>query len=81
MSLVESWLEKVLEKHGSPVVVLKPVQTGSNEYAYNPELSTIAFVENLGVHEEIVKAGQFTTEDLRGYFRAFTPREQHDRIE
>jgi len=40
----------------------------------------IDFVEK-AVHEEIVKAGQSTAEDIRGYFRAFTPIGQHDRIE
>ena len=41
----------------------------------------IDFVENLAVHEEIAKAGQFTTEGIRGHFQAFTPIEQNPRIE
>jgi len=41
----------------------------------------IDIVENLAVHEEIVKAGQFTTEDIRGYFQALTTIEQNHRIE
>ena len=31
--------------------------------------------------EQVVKAGQFTTEDMRGYFQAFAPIGQHDRLE
>ena len=38
-------------------------------------------MENLTIDEEIAKAGQFTTEDIRAFFRAFTPIEQHDRLE
>jgi hypothetical protein len=73
--------EKILERHGSQVVILTPTQTDSDEYAYDPELSTTVFVENLTIDEKIVKAGAFTTEDIWGYFRAFTPVEQHHRIE
>ena len=53
--------EKILDKHGTQVLVLALTETGSGDQVHYLKFSAIAYVENPRIDEEVVKSGQFTT--------------------
>jgi len=82
---IQKTFEYILEKHGSEVIIFKPLQSGTDEfgnpiYNYDPRIKTKAIIRKLRADEEIVQAGQFTTEDIEAKFKAFTLIDEGDRL-
>jgi len=77
--------EGFLDRYGSDIPVLKPVEAGRDEfgnpiYDYEPRAVVKALVNRLRADEEVVKAGRFTTDDVKVLFKAFTPVSEGDRV-